>query len=71
MEALAKNSNGEIIYPSQLDKLTRALLSNASFKSIQKEKSNTISLIEWKWILGIIVLSLSLEWFIRKYRGLI
>jgi len=29
-----------------------------------------ISLIDWKWLLGLIVLSLGLEWSIRKYRGL-
>ena len=28
-------------------------------------------LIEWRYLLGLIILSLSIEWFLRKYNGLI
>ncbi len=68
---LANNSNGQSFYPSQLNDLRHLLLSNQEYIAIQKENKKMISLIDWKWLLGIIVLSLSLEWLIRKYRGLI
>ena len=71
LQTLANNSKGQIYYPNQIDNLFRTLISNQDFKAIQKEKIKKISLIDWKWLLGLIVLSLTSEWFIRKYRGLI
>jgi hypothetical protein len=69
--SLAINSNGQSFYPSQLNDLRQLLLSNQQYTALQKENKKMISLIDWKWLLGIIVLSLSLEWLLRKYRGLI
>ena len=71
LNSLALNSNGKIYYPDKIDNLLQNLTENKEFSSIQKENKKIISLINWKWLLGIIILSLSLEWFIRKYRGLV
>ena len=71
LESLALNSNGKSYYPDQTDKLFQYLIEDQEFLNIQKENKKIISLIDWKWLLGIIILSLSLEWFIRKYRGLV
>lgn len=71
LRTLALNSNGEIFYPSQFEKFVDVLSSNDKFRPLQKEKIIPISLIDWKWLLGIIIVSLAIEWFIRKYRGLI
>jgi len=71
LNSLALNSNGKIYYPDKIDNLLQNLTENKEFLSIQKENKKIISLINWKWLLGIIILSLSLEWFIRKYRGLV
>jgi len=30
-----------------------------------------VPLIGWKYLLALLVLSLSIEWFLRKYKGLI
>ena len=68
---LANNSNGQSFYPTHLNDLRQILLSDKKYSSIQKENKKMISLIDWKWLLSIIILSLSLEWLIRKYRGLI
>jgi len=64
------NSEGELFYQDQFADLKQVLLENPSFRSVEKENIKMISLIDWKWLLGLIVLSLSLEWSIRKYRGL-
>ncbi|WP_111707526.1 VWA domain-containing protein [Lutibacter citreus] len=69
LKKLAANSNGKIYYENDVDKLISNLQSNNSFKSIQKSKVIETPLIDWEWILGIILLSLSLEWFTRKYFG--
>ena len=70
LNQVALNANGKSFYPNQKDKLIELLLQNNSFVSTQKEETTKGSFIDWKWLLGLIVVSLTLEWFIRKYRGL-
>ncbi len=71
LNAIANLSNGISFYPNQTDKLIDLLMKDERFVSIQKENKIKVSLIDWKWLLGLIILSLALEWFIRKYRGLV
>lgn len=67
---LSINSEGQLFFQDQFQDLKQVLLGNPSFKSVERENIKMISLIDWKWLLGLIVLSLSSEWLIRKYRGL-
>ena len=46
------------------------LANNDSFKQIQKKSEIIKPLIEFKYILMLIIISLSLEWLMRKYNGL-
>ncbi|TBN06560.1 VWA domain-containing protein [Hyunsoonleella flava] len=71
LQQLATNTNGKAYFSNAVDALISDLLSNESYKTIQKSNKNTIPLIDWKFLLGIILLSLSAEWFLRKYNGLI
>jgi len=71
LEKLAKNTNGIVTYPNSINNLIKNLNKNEKYVSIQKSKETTISLIDWQWVLGIIILLLSAEWFIRKYKGYI
>jgi hypothetical protein len=70
LEQLALNSKGQLFYQDQFQELKKYLLENPDFRPMEKENTKMISLIDWKWLLGLIVVSLSLEWLIRKYRGL-
>ncbi len=70
LNRLSMNSGGQLFYQDQFAELKQILLENPSFRSVEKENIKMISLIDWKWLLGLIVLSLGLEWSIRKYRGL-
>ena len=47
------------------------LLSDSRFATIQKSSKKIVPLIDWKYLLALIALSLATEWFIRKYNGLI
>lgn len=69
--ALASNSSGKAYFSTESDKLIADLLSDNRFATIQKSTKNIVPLIDWKYLLGLIALSLFLEWFIRKYNGLI
>jgi hypothetical protein len=70
MELAGRNS-GKVYFPAQISDLKKALKGSDRFKPIQKEVKIEQSLIDWKWLLSLIILSLSIEWFIRKYHGLI
>ncbi|NCO63830.1 MAG: hypothetical protein GW849_08130, partial [Flavobacteriia bacterium] len=56
---------------SNTDSLVNDILNDNRYQSIQKTHKNIIPLIDWKYLLFLIATSLSLEWFIRKYNGLI
>ena len=71
LKAIATESNGDAYFTSETDKLIGALISDNRYRTIQKSTKNIVSLIDWKYLLGLIALSLFVEWFIRKYNGLI
>ncbi len=68
---VATNTGGTTYFIDQTGSLINSLLENEKYKSIQKTSQKVVPLIAWKYLLGLIVLTLSAEWFIRKYNGLI
>ncbi len=68
---VATNTNGKAYFISEKEALISDLLSDDRFQQIQKSEKKITPLIDWKYLLGLIVLTLSLEWFLRKYNGLI
>lgn len=71
MKRVADHSGGTAFFADEAENLIHHLIENDNFKNIQKSEHKTIPLIDWKYLLGILVLLLSAEWFIRKYNGLI
>jgi hypothetical protein len=71
LEKLGSNSGTKAYYPQTIETLITNLNTNKSYVSIQKSKEIVTPLIDWKWIMGAIILLLSIEWFIRKYKGYI
>jgi hypothetical protein len=71
LRVLATYTEGSLFATNQYEKLSSALVSDARFATIQKSEQKTVPLIDWKYLLGLIALTLALEWFIRKYNGLI
>ncbi len=71
LSRLATNTNGKEYFISEATKLIDSLIENDAFQSIQKSEQKTVPLIDWKYLLGLIIIALSLEWFLRKYNGLI
>ena len=68
---MAINTNAKAFYPSQIDKLIDELLKKESFPAVQKEIVKKSPLIDWIWLLIILVISLTTEWFLRKYNGML
>jgi len=70
LKNIAQLSNGAFFHINKVNELFSLILSDKRYTTIQKSTEKIVSLIERKWLLILIVLLLSLEWFIRKYKGL-
>lgn len=68
---LANRTKGAIFYPNQLENLLKQLEEDERYLSVQKQTINKSPLIEWKAILVFLISLLALEWFVRKYFGLL
>lgn len=68
---LAIQTHGKVYYPNQVEVLIKTLLDNKNYKAVEKEITRKTPLIDWIWLLIIIAISLALEWFIRKYNGML
>ena len=66
---IADRTGGEVYFKNEVTKLKKALLNSKSFYPTQKKMIVAKQLIDWKWILILIISSFTLEWFWRKYLG--
>ena len=71
LDRTATNTKGKAFYVTQASELLNSLMEDKSFQKTQKSEQKVVPLIDWKYLLALIVFSLALEWFIRKYNGLI
>jgi len=60
-----------VYYSSSKNTVIEQLKTDPLFKPVQRLKTEYATLIDWEYLLGIILLLLGLEWFLRKYNGLI
>lgn len=67
---LVEKTSGELYYLDNVDALVNDLASSQQFLPVQKSRENVVSLIDFRILLGLMVLVLAAEWFIRKYNGL-
>ena len=71
LKQLALQTNGKAFFEDQADDLIEQLLENKEYKSIEKNVSTKTPLIDWVWLLILIAVVLTTEWFVRKYNGLL
>ncbi|HSD13372.1 MAG TPA: hypothetical protein VLB74_01850 [Flavobacterium sp.] len=71
LKQLANNTNGKVYYPNQVNELIKNLLDNQNYIPTEKAVIKKTPLIDWVWCLIMLAISLSAEWFIRKYNGLL
>lgn len=68
---IASQTNAKAYFVDNAERLVNDLTSDDRFATIQKSTKKIVPLIDWVYLLFALVLCLSLEWFIRKYNGLI
>lgn len=71
LNQLAVQTNGKAYLANEYEALVKQLLADESYKAIQKKIVKKSPLIDWIWLLVLIATTLSAEWFIRKYNGLL
>ncbi|UKT62575.1 hypothetical protein [Pedobacter mucosus] len=69
LNTISKQSNGKLFMPSDLIKIADEILKNENIKTISYEDRNYDELINMKWLFGLILVLLSVEWFLRKRNG--
>lgn len=71
MKFLSANNSSTLFYEDQFKTFEDYLLKNDSHRPVLKSEQKTVPLIDWYYLLFLVVFALALEWFYRKYKGLI
>lgn len=66
---LAVSKNGKLFYPDQLEELEQEIYNQDNIVPVSYIKKSVEDLIKWKWIFAVILVLLSVEWFLRKRNG--
>ena len=69
LELLAQKTAGKLYFEDKYRLLIDDLTNDTRFSTIQKSKKTIDKLVNWQWLMLLIIGLLSLEWFIRKYIG--
>ena len=69
LQSLADRTGGKLYYPSQRDKLIEYLSDSRHFPAIVEYKTQKTDLIDYRWLLLLLVLLLATEWLVKKLRG--
>jgi hypothetical protein len=69
LSALANESGGSMLLPGQLLELQRQLESEDKLKPVLYDRIITSNILDFKWILAMLIALLSIEWFVRKWSG--
>ncbi len=66
---LAKQHNGDLIYPNDINSLAEKLNAREDIKPVSYSEKKLTDLINLKWLFVLLLVFLSAEWFIRKRNG--
>ena len=69
LRALSEKYGGELVPAGSGSSIAEKVLSNSMIKPVVYQSTETKSVINFKWLFGLILLLLSLEWFLRRYLG--
>lgn len=69
LKGLIDKYGGAILPAGSSEGFVDAILSNSKIKPVVYQSTVTKSVINFKWLFGLILFLLSLEWFLRRYLG--
>jgi hypothetical protein len=71
LNQLASQTKGTSYMPIQIDSLIKSLIENADFIAVEKEITIKKPIVDHILMLILMALFLAIEWFVRKYNGLL
>lgn len=71
LQKLADITEAKVIFIDDLDEFIQTLMKQNKYQIKEREVVKTESLITFQFLLAILLTSLALEWFLRKYFGLL
>lgn len=69
LQLIANETGAEMLYPNELQSLYEKLQAREDIASIRYEHFTFRDIIDWHWVLVILISLLGIEWFVRKYNG--
>ena len=69
LEKLAVKTGGKLFYKNEGAVLINALLADKAYYTTQKPTIKERNLIDWQWVLFLVIALFTAEWFVRKYYG--
>jgi len=66
---LAAQSGGKMVYPAHLASLKLELEKNGGLKTLSYEDRKYEELINFRWLFALLLIMLTMEWFLRKRNG--
>ena len=69
LRILARHRDGELVYPQEVGQLAEIIKNRADVKPIVYSNVQTQSVLNLRWILFLIAILLTIEWFLRRYWG--
>jgi hypothetical protein len=69
LNIIAKQSGGQMLPPSQINRLADLIRKNENIKTVVYEDKRYNDLVDVKWVFVLILSLISLEWFFRKREG--
>lgn len=71
LDQLSQLSGGKLFYLSQLNNLKEVIRKNETIKPITYSQNETTELIDLKILFGLIIALFGIEWYVRKYYGMV
>ncbi|WP_026978024.1 hypothetical protein [Flavobacterium tegetincola] len=71
LSQLATQTNGQAFMPNQIDNLIELLKKNTDYTAVEKQITTKKPLIDNVLLLILMALFLAVEWFVRKYNGML
>ncbi|WP_339610608.1 VWA domain-containing protein [uncultured Planktosalinus sp.] len=71
LSRLSTATNGAAYFIENFTELEQDLLNDRRYTTIEKSEQKIVTLLDWKILLFILIALLAIEWFSRKYFGLI
>lgn len=66
---ISQNTNGRFYFPNQLSQLKDDIINREDIVTVSFKEKSFKDLIDYKWLFFLIIILMSVEWFIRKFNG--